>query len=309
MKTSTHNNCFNQQPYDRFFDFISLKANRYKILLECIEALNLNSSVININQNRHIFIFPKGQKNIRASMGVFPFSGMSPYMLIAHYDRVPGSPGANDNSIAVFHLLNAETIFDKLGKDNWIILFTDKEELLEGETIKEQGSYTLAQKLIGWGLEKIKIFNFDTCGCGNVFILSTTTDYLLKDSQSPNICKVRENIAWLRSRALEKANLLRLDRVLLAPVPFCDDAGFLHSGIAAQTITMLPEEEASKYEALLYDRPKFAELIISGKTKEPKEQKHLPETWRILNKPEDTHLRLTPQYFESVVNFAVELCL
>jgi len=96
--------------------------------------------------------------------------------------------------------------------------------------------------------------------------------------------------------------------VLLAPTPFSDDVGFLRAGLAAQTVTMLPADEADQYEALLRSRPDFGNLIISGEIKKPAEYRRLPETWRRLNNAQDTPSRLTPQYFQTVVNFIVELC-
>jgi hypothetical protein len=305
-------------PYDRYFEFISADADRYAILIECINKLNLNSSAIDVAGNRHIFIFPPGQKSLRSSGGLFPFNKLSPYLFCAHYDRVPGSPGANDNSIAVFHLLNTAAILARRGIDNWIIVFTDKEELKAGESIENIGSFSMGEKLKTWGLEKAKIYNFDACGAGSVFIFSTTTDIILRGNgvfggqsggnERPNVRKVSRNIASLRDHALVTAQQLQLERVLLAPTPFSDDIGFLRAGLAAQTVTMLPDNEANQYEALLRSRPDFGNLIISGEVKKPAEYRSLPETWRSLNNAMDTPARLTPQYFQSVVNFIVGLC-
>jgi hypothetical protein len=229
-------------------------------------------------------------------------------MLVAHYDRVDGSPGANDNSIAVFHLLRAASLLALRGLGKWIIVFTDKEELTAGESFEDLGSFTLAEKMKSWGLEKSKIFNFDVCGAGDTFILSTTTDLIVKNNDRPNIRKLKKNIIALRDHALETAHLLRMDKVLLAPTPFCDDIGFLKAGLAAQTVTILPDEEARQYESLLRKRPSFANSLISGEINKPAERRCLPETWRGLNRPTDDHSRLTPEFFEQVVNFAVELC-
>ena len=299
-------------PYDCYFDFIAPDADRYAILTKQISSIKFNSTVINVEGNNHIFIFPPGNKSLRSASGVFPFSGSNPYLFSAHYDRVAGSPGANDNSIAVFHLLSAAIALAQKGIDRWIIVFTDKEELTAGESFEKQGSFTLAKKIKSWGLEKAKIFNFDACGTGNVFIISTTTDLILKTAEQndvrPNIGKVIKNIASLRDHALETAQNLRLERVLLAPTPFSDDVGFLRAGLAAQTVTMLPANEANQYEALLRDRPDFGNLIISGEVKAPAEYRRLPETWRSLNNAQDTHLRLTPEYFNMFVNFVVGLC-
>jgi hypothetical protein len=308
MKPGINDSWTEESPYDRFFDFIALDANRYGILLERIEKLNLNSLVVNVAGNNHIFIFPPGQRLIQNSGGRFPFWGQDPVMLVAHYDRVKGSPGANDNSIAVFHLLKAASILGQRGADRWIIVFTDKEEIKDGEGIASQGSFSLAEKLKSWGLENARIYIFDTCGAGDTFIFSSTTDHILKHSDSPGIMRAKQLIRGLRDHALQIAHFLRLDKVLLAPTPFSDDAGFLRAGLPAQTITMLPAKEAGPYASLLRNHPEFADFLISGALKSPTERRSIPETWRSLNSPADTHLRLTPQFYRQVVTFAVELC-
>jgi len=294
-------------PYNNFYEFISENADRYSILLKCIDFLKLNSAVIPVDGNRHIFIFPPRTKSLRASGGIFPFKGTSPVLFSAHYDRVPGSPGANDNSIAVFHLITAAIKLAIRGTDRWIIVFTDKEEIKSGESLEEQGSYSLAKKLISWGLEKARIFNFDACGIGDTFIFSTTTDSILKDHSNPNVVKIRREIHQLRDHALATANLLRYEKLLLAPTPFSDDVGFLRAGLAAQTITLLPSVEAANYESIIRTQSDFADLIISGRIKEPLEYRRLPETWKNLNNKLDTPTRLTPDYFDLMVKFMVQL--
>ena len=307
MKPTADKSWAAKKPYNRYFDFIADNADRYAILLEHISALRLNSAVISVEGNRHIFIFPPGQKSLRSAGGIFPFKDSDPFLLTAHYDRVAGSPGANDNSIAIFHLLKAAAVLSTEGIEKWIIIFTDKEELSPGESLEDQGSFSLAKKIKSWGLGKAKIYNFDACGTGDTFILSTTTDHILKSSDRPNIRDVRKAINHLRDHALETADHLRMDKVLLAPTPFSDDVGFLRAGLASQTITMLPAEEANKYEALLRVRPEIADLIISGKIKAPEEHHRLPETWRYLNNANDSHLRLTPQFYDQIIRFIAEL--
>jgi len=294
-------------PYDRYSYFIASKVDRYKTLLATIEKLEFNSFVISIGENRHIFLLPPDKKLPRKKGELFPFAGESPNIFVAHYDRVAGSPGANDNSIAVFHLLSSALALIKRGINNWIILFTDKEELKKGESFENQGSFALGQKLKSWGLEKAKIFNFDSCGTGDTFIISTITDMILGNSDNPNILKLKEEIRQLRNHVLETTHNLRLDKVLLAPIPFCDDIGFLRAGFAAQTITLLPSAEATQYEEILRKHPDFPKLLITGEIKTSPEKRHLPFTWRNINTPADTPDRLTPQFFENILKFIIEL--
>jgi hypothetical protein len=296
-----------ESPYERFFDFIAPEADRLAVLMDHAEKLGLNSLVISIEENRHFFIFPKGT-NLKFSVSrTFPFRGQNPVVLTAHYDRVPGSPGANDNSAAVFQLLKVALRLGKLKTDNWVIIFTDKEELQSGEGISSQGSYSLAKNLRKWGLSGACIFNFDTCGTGDTFVFSSTVDYLLKKNKRVGLRRASQTINYLRKKAIDIAERLH-PKVLLAPTPFSDDAGFLQGGIPAQTVTMLPTTEASRFDSMLRKRQDFADLLIAGSVNHSTIRQLVPETWRCLNGPMDSHVRLTPKYYEKVVHFATELC-
>ena len=307
MKTQTGLDWTGETPYRRFFDFIALEADRFAILREHTKTLSLNCVVIPIGEHRHFFIFPRGYNLNPAAGGAFPFRGQNPVILVAHYDRVAGSPGANDNSAAVFHLLKAALRLGEQGVDYWIIIFTDKEELQTGEGIHEQGAFGLAEKLKAWGLGGARIFNFDVCGTGDTFIFSSTTDYLLKKDGRPGVRKAKQTIHALREHAFDAARRLRLTKVLSIPTPFSDDAGFLRAGLPAQTITILPAVEAGPLAPLLRNRPGFADFLISGASG-AFDRALLPETWRCLNSPLDIHQRLTPEFFDRIVRFAVELC-
>lgn len=293
-------------PWNRFAGFIAPGADRFAILKTLTEEMGLNAVVISVGDNRHFFVFPPGRR-IKAAGG-FPFRGQSPVILAAHYDRVPGSPGANDNSAAVFQLLLAAQKLGAPDPGGWIVVFTDKEELLAGEGIRDQGAFSLAEKLKFWGLGEARVFIFDACGTGDTLIISNTTDYFLKHDERPGLRKTRRLVQGLRDRALEAARRLRLDKVLLLPTPFSDDAGFLRAGIPAQTITALPAKEAAPYARTLRKRPDFAELLIFGAVTKAADRLLIPETWRSINGPSDSPLRLTPESYDRIIRFAVELC-
>ncbi|GHV91557.1 hypothetical protein AGMMS50268_20600 [Spirochaetia bacterium] len=295
-------------PYNRFFDFIAPGADRFGILKSLLEEFQLNSLVLPIAGNRHFLIFPRGQ-GLKSSPGTgFPFRGQSPIVLAAHYDRVPQSPGANDNSAAVFHLIKAALRLEERKTGYWIIIFTDKEELGAGEGITSQGSYTLAETLRQEGLGEARVYIFDACGAGNTLIISTTTDHLLQNDAGTGARKAQRHIQGLRNLALETARNLNLEKTLLLPTPFSDDAGFLRAGIPAQTITTLPAAEAFPFAALLRGQPHFSDALLSRESQEIADKQRIPETWRSLNSPTDDHQRLTPEYYDQIIRFAVGLC-
>jgi len=297
-----------QSPYDRFFDFIAPSANRFAVLLDHMKNLSLNTLVVSIEGNRHFFIFPD-KIYIKLLPGDdFPLKGENPVVLTAHYDRVEGSPGANDNSAAVFMLLKAALKLRELGSDRWIIIFTDKEELRSGEGIQEQGAYSLARKLCKFGMESVPVFNFDACGTGETFVFSSTTDYLMGKTPKPNYRNTQVRMKSLREKVFGAARKLYITNALALPTPFSADVGFLQGGIPCQTITMLPSGEAAPFAYLLRSRPSFADTLIASPARDPLDWRLIPETWRCINGPADNHLRLTPEHFEKVVRLAVELC-
>ncbi|MDR3334332.1 MAG: M28 family peptidase [Treponema sp.] len=303
QEVSTHEAHYHNILYHHFQDFIALETDRYRLLKSLLDEFEISYLVITIAGNRHFFVSPEP-----ASGGFlgFPLGGQTAIILVAHYDRVPGSPGANDNSAAVFELIEAALKLREEQVRSWLIIFTDKEEILQGEGIRDQGSYTLAMGLRDAGFGGAQVFIFDACGTGDTLIISKTADHLMKYETGPGITRTRHLVQQLRTRALETARHLDMDRVLLVPTPFSDDAGFFRAGIAAQTITMLPAEEAAALGSLLRTKPDIADALFCREV--PNEALVLPKTWRCLNSPEDSYLRLTPQYFPIVVRFACALC-
>jgi hypothetical protein len=297
---------YKEAPFDHFFEFIDPQADRYSILSSLIDHMALNSLVLPLSGNRHFIIFPKG-RIIDTGSG-FPFRGQSPTVLVAHYDRVEGSPGANDNSASVLLLLKAARRLIEQETDYWIIIFTDKEELSKGESVENQGSFSLAEYLRKAGLADSRIYIFDACGSGDTLVISTTTDYLLRNDNRRGVLKARQLIQGLRTRALDNADYLNLPKVLCVPTPFSDDAGFFKAGLTAQTITVLPGSEAGSYASLLRKRPEFADFLIAGDIKSNADRLLVPETWRSLNGPSDSYLKLTPQFYDRIVRFAASLC-
>jgi hypothetical protein len=291
-------------PYASFKEFIAPGTDRFALLCALLDTLALRNSVITLSGNRHIMVFPSHKE---AAPSPARYAGASPTVLVAHYDRAANSPGANDNSAAVFLLMETALILRQKKAADWLIIFTDKEELRRDEGITHQGSYALAAGLRQAGLGEGRFFIFDACGTGDTLIISTTADHLMQQTQGPGTIKTKQAVQKLRTRALETARELAMDKVLLLPTPFSDDAGFLRAGIPAQTITVLPGTEAGPFVSLLRNKPGLAQALISREVQKDYEPHIIPETWRRLNGPGDSRLKLTPEHFPRVVRFACTL--
>jgi hypothetical protein len=290
------NNLLGEDPHKGFDDFIAPGADRFELLRSRLEKLKLSPRILNTGGKRHI------------AAGIPSMEAGRP-LLIAHYDRSANSPGANDNSAAVFILIEAAL---RMRDDRAApgaaprIIFTDKEELSGGQKLEEQGSYSLALYLKEQGLGASRVFCFDACGAGDTLIISTAADHLLKNEDTPGAETVRRRIQELREAALEAAREARLDRVLLLPTPFSDDAGFLKAGISAQTITVLPAPEAAAFASLSRTKPEIIRAILSSSAPHT-DRRLIPETWRSLNGPGDSPLRLTKEHWGKVAEFAQAL--
>jgi len=283
-------------PWQHFMDFIASAADRFTILTKILSKANLEFNVLEFNGYRHIIVTP-------------PLPGQSnhpPTLLVAHYDRVDGSPGANDNSAGVFILIETAIKLREKGINNWRIILTDGEELKPGESIRDQGAYSLAEGLKNSRIEKSRIFCFDTCGRGDTMVISTTLDHLLKKERGG--IKLKDSLMELRNFALETARELRMTKLLLAPTPFSDDVGFFRAGLAAQTITMLPSNESNLLVSELRKNPEFAEVLVNDQMRQNTLTRSIPETWRSLNTAADSYIRLTPKHYKTVINFAEALC-
>ena len=279
-------------------EFIAPAADRFTILKELLDESMLDYTTLEIAGNRHFIVAPPPPEE--------KYLRRPPVILVAHYDRTKNSPGANDNSAGVFLLVETAIILKRSDVNNWLIIFTDKEELESGESITAQGSYALAVGLKNLKMENAKIFIFDACGIGDTLLISTTLEYLLK--KDGNEEKLPEPMMELRNFALDTARNLGMKKVLLAPTPFSDDLGFLRAGLAAQTITMLPSAECIRLVSELRKNPDFSNALISSESKLRARSISFPDTWRLLNTPRDSYLHLTTQHFRTVVRFAEALC-
>jgi Iap family predicted aminopeptidase len=298
--------------WNRFDDFISVGADRFAILVSLLQDAGLiddgggarpGRSVVTLAGQRHIFVPAKCLDKRKA------------VILLAHYDCVAGSPGANDNGAAVFTLVETAGNLRKNGVKDWLVIFTDKEELGKGERLTNQGSFTLACGMREAGFKNNPCFIFDTVGRGETLVISTTAKYLLKESAnlswSTESLTMRKAVEDLNYRALEAARKLNLIRFVLLPTPFSDDAGFFRAGFPAQTITVLPRQEVSSFHLFVRRNPAaIHSLVAEAEDAAGKAGNNgaYPETWRLINSPQDTADTLTPESFGMIEKFAYALC-
>jgi hypothetical protein len=287
-------------PYHRFSNFIDTKQNRFDVLMALLDELKLPASVVTMADGKHIFI--------SSSSGALRASGRKALtVLVAHYDRAADSPGANDNGAAVFMLIGAALSLRGRAADGWLIILTDKEELSRGEGLEAQGAYRLALCMKETHLESGDFFIFDSCGRGDTLVISRTAGSLLKNEHGGRIAPLKNRLKLLQLRAVEAAKR-RLDgRFMLLPTPFSDDAGFLRAGLAAQTITVLPRNEAAAFLSAVRGNESYAAALICKEQRQRRGMEHIPKTWQLLNGPSDTAEHLDWNNFDSIVRFAIEL--
>ena len=246
-----------------FKDFIASDCDRAVFIQNYLKAAGLEAPVLQMEGKNHIYVkFPQNQYNPTFRIKT----------VIAHYDRFPGSPGANDNSAAVFCLLEWAAKLMRLAPPafhNIRLIFTDGEELGAAGGIAEQGAFPLAQVFRRLGITSDDIYVFDCMGRGDVPVLTQTI--LPKKAAS----KFVKDFSSLEQRAVSLLQASANGRWFSLPCNYSDNASFIANGIPAVAITMLPSAE------------------VTAAT-----QGAAPQTWQLLHTPGDNLESLTPQSFE-----------
>lgn len=245
---------------EAFFNFISPDCDRLNFIQNFLNENSIESAVLKQGENNHIYVkFPKEQYN-----PVFKIK-----TVIAHYDRVPQSPGANDNSAAVWSLLEwAVRLRNSAGFHNVRLIFTDGEEKAENG-VASQGAFTLAENFKKLGITNDDVFVFDCMGRGDVPVINQN-DYSKRVSDS--FIKKQQTLEDKAEKIIKKAADGRWFRLSAG---YSDNAGFIANGIPSVAITMLPSSEVSD--------------CLAGKK---------PLTWSLLHTPDDSVQNLTPVSFE-----------
>ncbi|MBQ9630685.1 MAG: M28 family peptidase [Treponema sp.] len=273
-----------------FSHFIDTHCDRRAFIQSYLEKNDIASVVLPIEGKNHIYVtFPNIQYNPQYKIKT----------VIAHYDRIQGSPGANDNSAAVFALLEwATRLHKKNDFHNVRLLFSDGEELGKNG-VTEQGAFSLALIFKRLGLTNDDVYVFDAVGRGTVPVLGKTNLPI----NAHHI--FRKNFLALEERAQKLLRASGNGHWLTLPLPYSDNAGFIACGIPAVVITMLPEDEASKYHAALIKHRLLESFIINGRLKGGIENDEtvrklktlMPETWQLFHTANDTEESLTKESF------------
>ena len=211
-----------------FEEFISAACNRQQFIVSWLKKRGIEAPVISMNGNNHIYVkFPLRQYN--------PIYKIK--TVIAHYDRVSGSPGANDNSAAVFSMLEwACKLYDSFECHNIRLIFTDGEERGE-EGVNQQGAYDLAQLFKNLNIVNDDIFVFDCMGRGDIPVISKIK---FPKNVSPQFLKQYEQLEKKAEKLLSQANNGKWFKV---SSDYSDNISFLVNGIPAVAISLLPSVE------------------------------------------------------------------
>ncbi|MDA3810449.1 MAG: M28 family peptidase, partial [Spirochaetaceae bacterium] len=237
--------------------------------------------------------------------------------LVAHYDRVEGTPGANDNSAAVIQLIySIQRLKSLKSAHNIQIILTDKEELLPGDPIVNQGAYQLAHLFRENKINNCIFFVFDMCGIGDTLISGKAGLQLLKSKydSEPRYKKMYENMLYFSTYLSNLFLQFREGEFFNLNSLFSDNLGFLLNRYPALQISILPSHEAVKMKKDLFNitAEEWQKIYEKGMLSE--EYKDflnplLPESWRNNHKISDTIDTLDSGAFEIIDEFIFELAL
>ena len=282
-----------------FSQFISDNCNRGEFLTARLKSRGIPFTPLTLDGKNHICI-------------IFPKSAYSPRFrsktVIVHYDRAENTPGANDNSAAVFMILEwAERLLYSEKVHNVRIILTDGEELggMSADDSLNQGAFAIAQMFRKLGVKNNDLFVLDGCGRGDVLLVSTA------GMNSVGSLSFRLDFESLFKKTCDIASAAAPGRWIKAPVPYSDNAGFLANGIPAVALTVLPSDEATLYLRNLQRDKNFERLVMThnvaagaaDKAEELMLTEKLPLTWRMMHTPQDNAESLTKDAFTMTSRF------
>ena len=301
MNISSDFDTFNS---DSFQKYIASDCDRLSFLQNYLSERGVSSSVIPLGEKKHLYVN-------------FSSTAYNPMFkiktIISHYDRVAGSPGANDNSLANFALADfASALCKSRQVHNVRIFFTDGEEL-GAEGVSSQGAFALADLFRKLGIVNDDVYVFDACGRGEVAILARAG----LDSKIAGQFKKKFLDLYERTQNLLRKSMPNSWMTL--PVPYSDNAGFLACGIPAVAITFLPKDEVSFYYSNLMADKNLEKAVMNCRIdSEPKNATDLsiqkfkyiekmPKTWRLFHTEYDNYLSLTSESYALIKKILMQI--
>ncbi len=302
-------------------DFCRLDCDRFEFIRSFLERIKVPYSILQAG-GRHILVTPRSQRP--------PFKDHYRKILTAHYDRMPGTYGANDNSAAVVILLKHILQLQSLDyAHNTLVLFTDKEELYGGDTIENQGAWNLVKS---WPAnEKSQVFclTMDMCGVGDTLIWGRL-DPRVPQEVAKTFVSIQNFIKRILFHYSHRENLD-------VNTMISDDLSFLFQDIPALRISTLPFREAKEWKSIHKELDKLQGLSElneeinslakdiagpkgAGATQKPPEpqakekesrrvealKKHVPPSWESNHSIEDTVESLDDKAFSVMESFLME---
>ena len=274
-----------------FGEFLKEGCDRASFIQSWLDERGVESHALLIDGKKHVLVrFASSSYDPRFKLKT----------VIAHHDRVAGSLGANDNSAAVWQLMEwAVRLATFRGFHNVRILFTDGEEL--GQSVTRQGAFAIAQTFRRLGMTNQDVYVFDACGRGDVPVLSKSG---LSSFASDQFKKSFKDLFSRTQSLLKRA----AGKLMTLPVPYSDNASFLACAIPAVAVTLLPSAEAELWvNALAEDKELEASLSHHrGKGGYPHKDK-LPLTWQLFHTTRDTQDTLNETSFTLMAAILDEL--
>lgn len=299
--------------YPRFMNF---GADRFGELMSALVAAGCEPRAVELAGGRFIVVAPRNSvRDHRYRIKV----------LTAHHDRVPGTPGALDNSAACLQLWRFVTGSQRISPGsslqnsrgrirepspeafNTVAIFTDHEELSR-TSVDSQGAYALGKAFAALGYGLPLVLSLDVTGRGDALVLSSSCSGLAgmprmkveedrlavgrrKPGQPIHEALAAEVNALAASLTRQVAGRMPVYHV---PVPFGEDLGFMLAGVPALVCTVLPRLEAQELSGL-GGLPQWASPV------EP--ERRMPSTWSVLHGPADTVELYTETAFELMEHF------
>jgi hypothetical protein len=217
-----------------FARFIAPRAERLVALAGLLAARDLPYSVLRTGAARHVAV----------RLG----TGAPRLIMMAHYDRAPGSPGVLDNSCACLELADFAQRVSRMPPPvpSILVVFSDLEEAPGEGRATDQGALALARAILGSqavGDAPPPVLVLDVTGRGDRLVLSkAATDLLERAGRGASrAARAQQSTAALCREAARQAGLAE---PLSLPLPWSDDLGLSLGGLGALTASLLPEDEA-----------------------------------------------------------------